>query len=490
MTINSLVCAKEKIFTVDKEDIVEISFKKAKKFSRGLFVPANMCRSYAFKLPSNLTKEQIEIQGEIKMYEEGGLDSEIDYLVAFNILHPSQGDFLMVEGIAVKTGELNERFEKCSKKVGGFDIVTPEFFSYSGFYADENFEKKSDLFIYLGEEYSFVSFYHDGQCIVNRTFDGLDAIAKKFDIDKKSLISLLATKGLEISAYEEEQIDLVQNLQSFFNATIGTIIQVISSRRALFGFATIQRIFLDFNGDTIPGLDKIFENYDIENYEGFVSVLPGLKKLKESHIFAQCLSVENLKNIQIPNFYIFEKKLKFLKRKSSKIIMSILFSLVFSSVAFFYFWYENSILLQKEKLLKVQYTKNVKQNEKYMAILEKRKKEILALVKEKEIAKDEMEDYRTTLNSANMIPLLQEGRDKIVYDVVKTLSKYKLTTKQIDINGSKELNLYIIAKNSKRDDIARFMEDMQNTGYITVKTSKISLRKDSGIYESLIEIKR
>ena len=119
-------------FDGEKFRVVEPSL--AKKYKIGCQIPSTYIRSLSFKFPKNYSLEQLGVQVELKMYHEGGLDPNKEYVIDFisyDIEHESN---YLVEAFAVEKEEFDSYIGDSFKKIGFIDVVYPKFITYKALY--------------------------------------------------------------------------------------------------------------------------------------------------------------------------------------------------------------------------------------------------------------------------------------------------------------------------------------------------------------------
>ena len=105
-----------------------------------------------------------------------------------------------------------------------------------------------------------------------------------------------------------------------------------------------------------------------------------------------------------------------------------------------------------------------------------------------EALETEISLYHGAEETATLVRDMHASRQQFLLDATSELGRYGLGTMLMEQNGSKIMNLHIIADDRKRDDIAKFMRGMYTRGYQDVQTREIKL--DNGFYNSLVTVTR
>ena len=479
----------KKALSYDGKDIKAANFKDSKNFFTASFIPHRYLTSLTFKMPKNLSNEELESQIEIKMYNEAGLDPNKDYSI--DSIKYDMGEEYIVEGIALSKDSFDKEFKFYEKKVEAIDLLFPRFLSYQVLYNKELDKNRNDLFIFIGEQEAFGAIYKNGEYIGHRTIDSLSTISKKLGIEISKLKEYLSSKGLNKENYSLEEIDIFDSLQDIFLKNIEKLIYSINHKRSFFGLAGIDRVIVDFDGKEIDGLKDFFIPNGYEDIE--------IEKLKccsrddeKARVFLFCEYayeiVNSAKNLQKINLTFLERKKPLYEYTAIKYIAIFFLAILITFGLYGYFMYKSNLLDEKisQKNSKLKRLKLL--SSKYIKKFQKLKKENEQIISEIKNLEHQEFVYDTTLK---MIPFLESQktkREKFVNDVVLILAKYRLNTQHIRQKDSKEMDVLIISKTNQRDKIAKFINDILKKGYLEAKTDEIVY--ENGIYKSSIRIKR
>jgi hypothetical protein len=144
-------------------DAKEFSEPTAKDLKECFFAHSleqSSIRYHGFKAPKSASKEKIEIQAEMKMYDEAGLDPDTDFSIASLSIGLESGEENYVEVYAVEESQLHQKFDSYISKKLNIDFIFPEYLSYTALYEYELLERKNDLFIYFSDEDAYAVIFH------------------------------------------------------------------------------------------------------------------------------------------------------------------------------------------------------------------------------------------------------------------------------------------------------------------------------------------
>ncbi len=474
----------------DGKEFTPCEFSAAKKHPAGTSIPLSKLQIGNFKFLSSLSETERHIQTEIKMHEEGGLNAETDYEIASFAHLLEFENSTLVEAFASSHEEIDECCGEMAKKSKVIDWIVPSFITYSSYYLQQEVEEKTDLFYYLGEKESYGVLFHKGEYIAHRRTLSIEQIAKEVGIDSARCRTMLSRSGLLAENYAEEERPYFEQLQLLFSKQVEKIVHTINHKRGLFGIEAIDRIFIDFNGTNLTGLETIFAAYGMENLE-IKALECQTGEAVQTHRFVKAMYIYLCANglIKKPlNLSPYERQEPWFKRHSGQLIGVTAAAGLVALLHPGYFYMQGVML--EEKIAKLQ--TSVKQMEAKTKSLGETLKGLQAETrvgrKSLQTVRDNNEVYRITLDTLPALTNTRYVRQKMMYDALDILGRYKLSTLSLDQNGSRSMNIHVIADYASRESIAKFMKKWMQTGYKEAKTSEIYL--DENIYESKIEVLR
>ena len=480
----------DNIYLFDGETLQPAAPKKTKDYFTAARLSSTSVRSHSFKLPEGTSEEKIEIQSEILMYEEGGLDPETDYKIA-SLAHTLETDTsLLIEAYALDEAQLHETFDKTAQKLGHIDCITPAFFSYEALYTFERLEPKIDLFLYLDDDEAYMVIFEGGKYIAYRSLPTLNELAEKVNTTIGDIRETLGAKGLLDENYGRAEFLRMNQMQEHFSKIAERIAHTISHKRGIFGLDHIDRIFIDFDGGEIPGLLNLFDAYGFEEARKLtLRPFEQVETAKQHHAIAASyiLGVAQGKITPV-NLTIFERKPHFLTthvgRFAAVFALTVVLAAAYPVYATLVLDELNSeidTLSQKERVLTAKTAKlstELKNLKEKHAELKTQEAQTLERIKTVDLTVDTLAQLKNR----------QNDRQQMMFDVNAAMKKLKLSSSHLEQKASHSITVHIIAKYDRRDDIAKFMQILINKGYRDVSTEEIALEKN--IYESIIEIRR
>ncbi|MBN2895559.1 MAG: hypothetical protein JXK05_06680 [Campylobacterales bacterium] len=453
-------------------------------------VPLAALRTHGVRIDKEISPEKLEIQTEMSMYEEAGLNAEVAYKIAsLPIDLPAAGE-RYIESYAVESGYLRERFGKTVSKISHLDWIVPAFLRYEALYAFEKIERRNDLFIYLGETESYAVMFKDGHYISHRSIMNLTELAQKVDVDLPTLRTMLVQKGLESERYEPADFLKMSTLQQELSKVAERIAHAISHKRGIFGFDHVDRFYLDFDGSAIPGFLEIFANYGFDAAKYLT--LPQLEGIERAqHDDALC-ALYLLGIVQGrchgANLSIFERRPPFYQTHGGLFFATLAASALLALAYPLYALYTLEGLEERSMQLEAQVSTMESMGKKLQEKLKSVREERDALVLEERRIHEQIESFALLVDALSAQRVTTRQRQVMMEDINAALARYKLSSKLMECNATQSCRVQLISEYQKRDDIAKFMKQLLERGYRHVATREI--RRDEHIYESMIEVAR
>lgn len=463
--------------------------KLSKDHYCGAVISASKLRPHGLRVPANISAEKLEIQSEMSMYEEAGLDPETDYKIASVSITLENETELFVESYAVENRLLHETFDAAASKLKQIDYIVPSFLRYGALYTYEKLESKNDVFIYFSDDEAYAAMYKDGQYLSNRTIMTLTELSQKTDIELSMLKTLLQTKGVENDLYTPDEFLKMSTIQEELSKIVERVSHAISHKRGVFGYESIDRFYIDFQGHDIPGFLQLFQNY---GFEGARFETLSVFDQVEPERYADALSALYLLGIvegrySSANLTVFERQPVFYKTHAG--IFSIV--LACSALAALAYPVYGSYELSSLESQKAELQSRVSAIKTLSSKLQKKLKEVRLEKKSLQKSKAEMEakleSYDALADTLIHQKTEKKLQQKMMKDVNQALAVYRLSSRNFDQNGSDRMQIQIISEFDKRDDIAKFMKKLLAKGYLHVSTREI--RREENLYESIIEIR-
>lgn len=462
--------------------------REDKKLFSGAIVPLSLLNIHTLKLPNHLSEEEEQkILVEIRMFEEGNLDSNEEYTIDY-IRHdlPTENSYLF-EVFALSHVKAADYFSESLARSDVIDLIVPAVMIYESLYDTDALPKQNDVFLYLGEEESFAAIYQNGRYIAHRTLDNLSTLAIGSGLDVKAFTELLKERGVLENNCPPEEYEKCTFIQDSLSRNIERLVHTINHKRGLFGLTDINHIYLDFQGNTIPGLKTVFDAYGIQTAE-ISSLSRPDNPPDELHnlLCAEYLS----RHTESPSLNLtpFERKTPWYKRESGKFLAVIAASLLIAfCIPISLSWLIGSEEERKENLT-AELAHTEQKTVKLAAMLKERNKHLSHHENELKTLKNEILMVQGTHDTAELITQMHLKRQQMLIDVTAELGRYRLGTLMMEQNGSKEMSLQVVADYRKRNDIARLMSGLYALGYQNVETHAISL--DNDMYNAVVKVTR
>lgn len=475
----------DRLRTYQESGFEECTPRELKSLPSGAIIPLSLLAIHTLKLSDSLSDEELRLQVEIRMYEEGNLNSDEEYTIDFIRHHINNDSDALVEVFALSLSKARDYFTEMLTKTGAIDIITPGFMVYESLY--DTLPKGNDLFIYWGEEESYGVIYQEGRYIAHRAIETLTSIAVETGLDLAKLKQYLHTKGLIEENYLPEELNKFILLQERVAKNIERLVHTINHKRGLFGLTGIDHVYLDFEGESIPGLETAFSAYGIADTKIIPLTLPNVTPVQ----FHETLCASYLLQVQSPlNLSPFARKAPWYHRESGKFLAfgggALLLVLIISLCAA---WMISSEETRKEELTSKLET--LHQETASLSGILKKNNVLLAEQQSKNKAmQEEITLYHAAEETATLIDDMHSKRQQFLLDTTAELGRYRLGAMLMEQNSSKQMSLLIVADYRKRDDIAKLMSGLYALGYQDVQTHEIKLDNNNTTYNSLVKVTR
>ncbi len=464
-----------------KEPIFETDNKHPDMFTT-LSIPLKYIHSFSFKISNSVGDDELRMQTELKMYKEGGLDVQKEYAIDF--IKYDLGDEFLVEVFALSLDDFTQYITKFSYKIEVVDLAFTRFLAYEALYETEESKTSNDLYIYISEEEAFGTIYQNGKYIGHRIINSLSVISKRTGLELVKLKEYLVEKGFKRDNYDLEEMLILDAIIDVFSKDIEKIVYSINHKRGLFGLTGIDKVYIDFDGKELKGIEEFFSQYGfepiieplIQHEEKINILLDYVFKLHNGADF-QCINLTHLARKKHLRHYTGFKYL----------VEMIIVIILLLGISLFISYYLNE---QKEEI--TQLNTKVQIQKKKIKVLSLRfkkiKKKNAVLLAEKKALEDKVFVYDTTLRVIPMIGKISYKRQKMMNDIVKVLKKYHLSASSMVQKDDKSFEILLISKSNRRSTISHFMKDLLDMGYKNVTTQDIAYEK--GIYKSKIYINK
>jgi len=456
-----------------------------KKLSSGAVIPLSLLDIHILKLSDHLSDEEMGIQVEIRMFEEGNLHSDDEYTIDYIRHHIGNDGDALIEAFALSHTKAKEYFQEVLTKTASVDRAVPAFMVYSTLYP--TLKPANDLFIYWGDEEAYAAIYQEGRYIAHRSIETMASVAVETGLELPKLKQMLQTKGMIEENYLPEELNKFILLQDRIAKNIERIVHTINHKRGLFGLSGIDNCYLDFEGKTIVGLENVFSAYGISDLIPVVLEREGIVP----HEIHRALCAEYFATTQNPfNLTPYPRKPKWYAREGGKFLAIVGGALLIVVIAALSLMWMSANEQSRNEELNAKLA-TLKKETQQLAVVLKKNSDLLKEQKEKNTKiQEDIALFHGAQETALLIDDIHFQRQHFLADTVAQLGKYRLGALLLDQNGSKEMNITVVSDYRKRDDIAKFMRSLFSIGYQNVETHEIKLDDNSTTYNGLIKVTR
>lgn len=455
------------------------------KCRSGAIVPISLLTLHTIKLSDHLSPDEEQTQVEIRMFEEQNLQKDQNYTIAYvrNPLASESG--VLCEVYALCDEKAQDYFADVLKDISTIDLVIPGFMVYETLY--KTLPKQNDLFLYWGEEEAYAVIYQDGRYIAHRTIETLTTMAVEIGLDLAKLRLFLTQKGLIEENYQPEELNKFILLQERLAKNIERIVHTINHKRGLFGLTSIEHVYIDLEGKTIPGLENVFKAYGVDD----LTITPLHSSAADPKEYHDLLCAEYLRtHIEKPVFNLspFERTLPWFRRPGGIFFGAVASALVLSLLSPLVIYAMIASETSHQEELKSQLSSLEKETLSLAKTLKIRNTVLTEKKENTRILGNEISMINSARETADLVHEMQVKRQQFLVDSAVQMGQYHLGALLIEQNSSKAMRLHVIADSNRRDDIAKLMNGLYEQGYTDVQTQEIKL--ENGTYNSIIEVKR
>lgn len=475
----------DRIRCFEEGEFSDPSARDLKELYTGTIIPLSLLNTHTLKLSGHLSDDELRIQVEIRMFEEGNLNTDEEYTIDF-IRHPIASDEILVEVFALSHTKAGEYLSGALNKTSSIDRIIPGFLIYSTLYPE--LKAQNDLFIYWGEEEAYAAIYQNGRYIAHRSIETLASIAVDTGLDLSKLKEFFQTKGVIEEKYLPEELNKYILIQEKIAKNIERIVHTINHKRGLFGLSGIDHCYLDFDGNEIPGLASIFTAYGI----GDITVSALKRSGSSSDNIHDILCCEALAASQEGDFNLspYPRKAPWYARESGKFLgfLGGALAIVLISSITVGWMIANEEERQEELTARLETLKQ--ETASLNATLQQNRSRLNEIQTKNKTVAEEIQLYHAAEDTASLIHDMHLSRQKFLLDTTSELGRYRLGAHLMEQNGSKEMSIHVVSDYRKRDDIAKMMSGLYALGYQDVQTHEIKLDANSTTYNSLVKVTR
>ncbi len=490
--INYLNLQNAQTFSYDSIVDNEANFKN-KKIPIGTRLLYGDIVSHSFKIANNLSKQELLIKTELKMYEDIGLDPTKAYQISYIEKSKVSDSEILIEAFAVDKSAITQKYQSALKTVKHVDFIAIPFLAYETLYTNNILTPQNDIFVYIAEEEAFTTSYKNGHYISSKRMKSLNEMISELESRNISLTldelkEIIATKGLNKNSYDLLENEIFEYLVETFESLFSKIKNLSLHNRNVYNFSQIDKLFFSCGGKSIPSLAEYVQTY-IEDAK-----LSPLNFLETENVDAlDAITASYIKDKLIAdehdyNMTIFHKKDPFYKSEVGKFAFASLASAVILTAYPAYLQFEINSKNEANLILKEQEAIISKSSKKLKTKLKKLKNEIVKVENQKQ---EDFKKLKTLQNIANALLELKSKDTKytaMFLKINKILKNYQLSIDKITQADTHAINLELSSKQNKRDTIALLMQDLLSVGFSSVTSGEITLSDE--MYKSIVTVKR
>jgi len=480
-------------YEYSKNEIRVNKLEKSKKDSFFTsYIPAKDIITASIDMNRSITEEDLRDAIEIKVYDELGLDSAVNYSITYIEAATNDTKNRLFNVFVIDANLVQERLAPIKKQTKYIDYVTGSPFLLQALYRKNFLEPDSvDCFIYFQKEDAFLAIYRDGEYVYSKSLHySLTQINEKFcellgeRIDEKDFNNLLTNEGLKGS-----NLDYQQHLMKLFGEIFLYINDVLIYVKRSYNLDSIDKIYIGSEVGELLGLDEYAQSYlGLEAHEFNFSIAINSKEwyIDQIHIL-MILSTQVYfedKNDNL-NFSPFKRPPPLSQRTSGKLMGAIAASIIISLGYPAYqmgFDYYLQLKLSSQRKVFTKLNKRTTAIKRELADIKREKDKVKALVK-KETVKF---DFRKKL-------LDEIYAKKISYPmkalIMSELFKISNKNKNKLISADFKDNILVLDVENRSDKkITEFIQDLTKLGKYKINTDKIVKDEKKRRYLSQISI--
>ena len=476
-----------------KNEIQPLKLEKSNKNSFFIsYIQSKDVISATIDISRNIPDSDLKNAIEIKVYDELGLDSAVEYTITYLETETNDTKNRVFNVFVIDASLVSSQLSEIRKKTSYIDYVTTAPFLISSLYQKALLESEgTDCFVYFQKNDAFLAIYKGGEYLYSKSLHySLTELTEKFceligeRIDEEDFYKLLTTEGLKSSniSYQSFLMQLFGELFLYIN-------DVIVFAKRSYSIDNIDKIYIGSEVGMFVGVDEYAKSYlGLESYEFNFSIAINSKEwyVDQLHILMTLTSQVYLENADDKlNFSIFRRPPPFSKRPVGKLV-GVLIASILLTVAYpaYQYGYSQFLQLQVAQANK-EYKKANKEANIIRAKIAKLKKDrakIVALVK-KESKK--LEFRKKLLSEIHKKKTAYSMKALILVELINISNKYKSKISNISYD---ENSIKLSIQNRSEKKITEFIQELTNLKKYKITTDKIEKNEKDNLYLSQIVV--
>ena len=352
----------KRIVTVDPYSLKSYEFKRNKFFESSTrkpsgdgtyisYVQTKDIISSTIDISRGLSNEDLKDAIEIKVYDELGLESDLEYSIFYFESNERQdGEERIFNVIVVDVAKLEGIFENV-KTLQYIDYITAAPFLIKSLYTKKILDShKTDCFLYFHKDDAFITIYQNGQYLFSKSIRySLGVLSDTFSqsigkrVDENEFFTMLKKTGLqnENSLYQQHFIKLFGELFLYVK-------DVIEYSKRAYHIDKIDDIYIGSEIGNIAGITDFCQshtNISTKKLEFKISKNANDVDVDPIHTLLTLSALDHKDNAdESLNFSVFKRPPPFKQRPSGKLTLLVAATLLLSLIYPGYQYAQNTLL--------------------------------------------------------------------------------------------------------------------------------------------------
>ncbi len=476
-----------------KNEIQPLKLEKSNKNSFFIsYIQSKDVISATIDISRNIPDSDLKNAIEIKVYDELGLDSAIEYTITYLETETNDNKNRVFNVFVIDASLVSSQLSEIRKKTSYIDYVATAPFLISSLYQKALLESEgTDCFVYFQKNDAFLAIYKGGEYLYSKSLHySLTELTEKFceligeRVDEEDFYKLLTTEGLKSTniSYQSFLMQLFGELFLYIN-------DVIVFAKRSYSIDNIDKIYIGSEVGMFVGVDEYAKSYlGLESYEFNFSIAINSKEwyVDQLHILMALTAQVYLEDTDDKlNFSIFRRPPPFRKRPVGKLI-GVLVASILLTIAYpaYQYGYSQFLQLQVAQANKEYKKANTEANviRAKIAKLKKDRAKIVVLVK-KESKK--LEFRKKLLSEIHKKKTAYSMKALILVELINISNKYKSKISNISYD---ENNIKLSIQNRSEKKITEFIQELTNLKKYKITTDKIEKNEKDNFYLSQIVV--
>jgi len=447
------------------------------------------------EISPNIPKENIKDVITDKVYDELQFDPAIEYIIE-PIRTRLPGTLDKYQTIIIDKKALKERLQAIAKRTKVIDYAIPAPLLFKSLYKERLIDNSGDdMFLYFGEEDSFVTFYHKGEYLYSKSinyslkniYDRFCKLAGEVPMSEKKFKEFLSNDGARKGSSAHREL-----LIRVFNECFLAINDILIYTKRAYDLDSFRTAYVGLSWDSQNALEPYVKNY--LNIKAVALETLYEKSISGKDIDPICaLMVLSAKELHagaltVANFTPYPKPKPLSQRPSGKIVATFFIITALFMIPIIYDFIVGSTLNAKNAILEKKEAKLTRVANSYKQKIAQKREELKALNKAYDKTKKLYDSKVGEVTKVYNKKFHYKFRSEQLSELTKLLKKYDIVSRKIVISDT----LYAIELESKDDkQITAFIKELVkkfDKKISNVDIKDIVFNKDEGIYKGVLKI--